>query len=82
MRGARTRNRDRADDLVQDALSRPGKGTILAARTNLGAWLFTIMHNQKWNNVRRDVRVSAAVDIELISTTLLPRRSLGVAQDG
>ena len=29
---ALTRNRDRADDLVQDTLGRPRQGTILAAR--------------------------------------------------
>ena len=68
---ALTRNRDRADDLVQDALSRAlEKEQFWQPGTNLGAWLFTIMHNQNVNNVRRDVRVSAMVDIELISTTL------------
>ena len=68
---ALTRNRDRADDLVQDALSRAlEKEQFWQPGTDLGAWLFTIMHNQNVNNVRRDVRVSAMVDIELISTTL------------
>jgi RNA polymerase sigma-70 factor (ECF subfamily) len=68
---ALTRNRDRADDLVQDVLSRAlEKEQFWQPGTNLGAWLFTIMHNQNVNNVRRDVRVSATFDIELISTTL------------
>src|ERR1700730_14917603 len=68
---ALTRNRDRADDLVQDTLSRAlEKEHLWQTGTNLGAWLFTIMHNQNVNNVRRDVREAAAVDIELVSTTL------------
>ena len=68
---ALTRNRDRADDLVQDTLSRAlEKEQFWQTGTNLGAWLFTIMHNQNVNNVRRDARGSAAVDIERLSTTL------------
>src|SRR2546423_6733166 len=68
---ALTRNRDRADDLVQDTLSRAlEKEQLWQPGTNLGAWLFTIMHNQNVNNVRRDIRGSAAVDIEQVSATL------------
>ena len=68
---ALTRNRDRADDLVQDMLSRAlEKEQLWQIGTNLRAWLFTIMHNQNVNNVRRDVRESAAVDIEWVSATL------------
>jgi RNA polymerase sigma-70 factor (ECF subfamily) len=66
-----TRNPDRADDLVQDTLSRAlDKQHLWQPGTNLGAWLFTIMHNQNVNNVRRDFRESAAVDIEQVCTTL------------
>ncbi|TMJ55137.1 MAG: hypothetical protein E6G90_07665 [Alphaproteobacteria bacterium] len=44
---ALTRNRDRAEDLVQDTLSRAlDKERFWQTGTNLGAWLFTIMHNQ------------------------------------
>ena len=51
---ALTRNRDRADDLVQDTLSRAlVKEQFWQPGTNLRAWLFTIMHNQNVNNVRR-----------------------------
>ena len=68
---ALTRNRDRADDLVQDTLSRAlDKQHLWQPGTNLGAWLFTIMHNQNVNNVRRDVREFTAVEIERVSTTL------------
>ena len=68
---ALTRNCDRADDLVQDTLSRALiKEQCWQPGTNLRAWLFTIMHNQNVNNVRRDVRESAVVDIERVSTAL------------
>jgi RNA polymerase sigma-70 factor (ECF subfamily) len=68
---ALTRNRDRADDLVQDTLSRALiKEEFWQPGTNLRAWLFTIMHHQNVNNVRRDIRESAMVDIDRISTTL------------
>jgi DNA-directed RNA polymerase specialized sigma24 family protein len=44
---ALTRNRERADDLVQDTLSRAlVKEQFWQPGTNLRAWLFTIMHNQ------------------------------------
>src|SRR5271165_524989 len=33
-------------------------------------YLFTIMHNQNVNNVRRSIRESAALDIEQISATM------------
>jgi RNA polymerase sigma-70 factor (ECF subfamily) len=68
---ALTRSRDRADDLVQDTLSRAlDKQQFWQPGTNLGAWLFTIMHNQNVNKVRRDARESAAVDIEWVSATV------------
>jgi RNA polymerase sigma-70 factor, ECF subfamily len=68
---ALTRNSDRADDLVQDTLSRAlEKEQLWQTGTNLRAWVFTIMHNQNVNNVRRDVRESAAVDIDWVSATL------------
>jgi RNA polymerase sigma-70 factor (ECF subfamily) len=69
---ALTRNSDRADDLVQDTLRRALiKEQFWETGTNLRAWLFTIMHNQNVNNVRRGARESAAVvDIERVSMTL------------
>jgi RNA polymerase sigma-70 factor, ECF subfamily len=66
---ALTRNRERADDLVQDTLSRAlVKEQFWQPGTNLGAWLFTIMHNQNINNVRRAVRESGMVDMEISAT--------------
>ena len=69
---ALTRNRERADDLVQDTLSRAlVKEQFWQPGTNLRAWLFTIMHNQNVNNVRLAVRESRMVDIdEQLSPTL------------
>jgi RNA polymerase sigma-70 factor, ECF subfamily len=65
---ALTRNRERADDLVQDTLSRAlVKEQFWQPGTNLRAWLFTIMHNQNVNNVRSVVRESKMVDIEQLS---------------
>src|SRR5207245_9679021 len=66
-----TRNPDRADDLVQDTLSRAlEKQHLWQPGTNLGAWLLTIMHNQNVNNVRRDVREFAAVELARVATPL------------
>jgi RNA polymerase sigma-70 factor (ECF subfamily) len=68
---ALTRNRERADDLVQDTLGRAlVKEQFWQPGTNLRAWLFTIMHNQNVNNIRRDIRESAGLDIEQISAKL------------
>jgi len=62
-------NRERADDLVQDTLRRAlVKEQFWQPGTNLGAWLFTIMHNWNVNNVRRAVRESGMVDIEISAT--------------
>jgi RNA polymerase sigma-70 factor, ECF subfamily len=68
---ALTRNRDRADDLVQDTLGRAlVKEKFWQPGTNIRAWLFTIMHNQNVNNVRRDIRETGALNIEQTSSTL------------
>ena len=68
---ALTRNRERADDLVQDTLARALiKEQFWQPGTNLRAWLFTIMHNQNVNNVRQAAREFAVGDIDQISATL------------
>jgi RNA polymerase sigma factor (sigma-70 family) len=52
-----TRNEHTADDLVQDCLVRGlSKQHLWVEGTDLRAWLFTIMHNQNVNFVRRAVR--------------------------
>jgi len=53
-----------ADDLVQDCLTRAlSKLHLWQEGTDLRAWLFTILHNQYVNQVRRAVREGAAVGL-------------------
>src|SRR5215469_8071039 len=67
-----TRNAEQADDLMQETLLRAiAKGHLWQAGTDLRAWLFTIMHNQHVNFVRRAMRDEATVDIEQLSTSLV-----------
>jgi RNA polymerase sigma-70 factor, ECF subfamily len=62
---------DRADDLVQDTLVRAlAKIHLWQPGTDMRAWLFTIMHHQYVNTVRREAREWATVDIEHVSSTL------------
>jgi RNA polymerase sigma-70 factor (ECF subfamily) len=62
---ALTRNMSRADDLVQDTLVRAiAKQRCWQWGTNLRAWLFTIMHHQNVNGVRRGVREGIAVEFD------------------
>ena len=69
---ALTRRADRADDLVQETLVRAiAKSDLWQAGTDIRAWLFTIMHNQHVNMVRRAMRDDAAVDIEQMSSSLM-----------
>ena len=69
---ALTRDSTRADDLVQDTLVRGlAKAHLWQADTDIRAWLFTIMHNQYVNNVRRAQREGATVDIDQIASTLV-----------
>ncbi len=61
---ALTRDVNAADDLVQDCLTRAlSKVHLWQAGTDLRAWLFTILHNQYVNHVRRAVREGAAVGL-------------------
>jgi RNA polymerase sigma-70 factor (ECF subfamily) len=70
-RYARTLTRDivRADDLVQSCLTRAvAKQHLWQYGTDLRAWLFTIMHNQHVNDVRRGVREGNNVELTEAST--------------
>jgi RNA polymerase sigma-70 factor, ECF subfamily len=61
---ALVRDATAADDLVQDCLARAlGKLHLWQAGTDLRAWLFTILHNQYVNQVRRSVREGATVGL-------------------
>lgn len=61
---ALTRDAALADDLVQDCLTRALDKLHLWHRgTDLHAWLFTILHNQYVNHVRRCAREGAIVGL-------------------
>src|SRR4029079_3839555 len=61
-----------ADDLVQDTLARAvAKQHLWEPGTNLRAWLFTVMHNQNVNHVRRAAREGATVDINDVENLLV-----------
>jgi len=60
---ALTRDAARADDLVQSCLVRAiAKQHLWEPSTDLRAWLFTILHNQNVNEVRRSVREGTQPD--------------------
>jgi RNA polymerase sigma-70 factor (ECF subfamily) len=62
---ALTRDLTRADDLVQSCLTRAvAKQHLWQPGTHLRAWLFTLLHNQHVNDVRRSVREGKNVSIE------------------
>lgn len=62
---ALTGNRDRADDLVQDTLTRAVQRIDgFKSGTDLRAWLFTIMHNRFIDQVRREATTPFLVPID------------------
>jgi RNA polymerase sigma-70 factor (ECF subfamily) len=68
---ALTRNPGQADDLVQDTLLRAlAKQQLWQPDTNLRGWLFTLMHNQYVNDVRRSAREGQTVEIDTMSNGL------------
>jgi RNA polymerase sigma-70 factor (ECF subfamily) len=65
---ALTRDAIRADDLVQSCLVRAvAKQHLWQPGTDLRAWLFTILHNQHVNDVRRGIRDGNNVSINEIT---------------
>ena len=69
---ALTRDHSRADDLVQDTLLRAlNKQHLYQEGTNLRAWLFTLMHNQHVNDVRRSNRDGGNVDVTEMAAVLV-----------
>jgi RNA polymerase sigma-70 factor (ECF subfamily) len=75
---ALTRDAARADDLVQSCLVRAiAKQHLWEPGTDLRAWLFTILHNQNVNEVRRSVREGVTIPVEDVAPVLVmtPRAS-------
>src|SRR5258706_10235401 len=65
---ALTRDVSRADDLVQGCLTRAvAKQHLWQPGTDLRAWLFTILHNQRVNDLRRSAREASDVSIDEIA---------------
>jgi RNA polymerase sigma-70 factor (ECF subfamily) len=68
---ALTHNRVRADDLIQSCLVRAlAKRHLWQEGTDLRAWLFTILHNQHVNEVRRSARGGTHVPVEDLAAVL------------
>jgi RNA polymerase sigma-70 factor (ECF subfamily) len=62
---ALTRDVTRADDLVQSCLARAvAKQHLWQYGTDLRAWLFTLLHHQHVNEVRRSIREGSYVTLE------------------
>ena len=62
---ALTRDFSRADDLVQNCLTRAvAKQHLWQYGTDLRAWLFTILHHQHVNDVRRSIREGSHVMLD------------------
>ncbi len=73
---ALTRDVSRADDLVQSCLTRAvAKQHLWQPGTDLRAWLFTILHNQHVNDVRRSVREGVNVAVEEMAPVLTVQAS-------
>lgn len=68
---ALTRDAARADDLVQSCLVRAiAKEHLWVPGTDLRAWLFTILHNQNVNEIRRSVREGVVIAVEDVAPAL------------
>jgi RNA polymerase sigma-70 factor, ECF subfamily len=77
---ALTRDANRADDLVQSCLVRAlAKSHLWQPGTDLRAWLFTILHNQHVNDVRRSVREGINVPVEDVAPVLTVQSTQGAS---
>jgi RNA polymerase sigma-70 factor, ECF subfamily len=73
------RDKDRADDLVQDTIARALKKIHLFQRgTDLRAWLFTMLHNQYVNSIRRAVRHGQTFTVEKVHLPTPPAQLAGL----
>jgi RNA polymerase sigma-70 factor, ECF subfamily len=75
-----TRDAANADDLIQDCLLRAlTRSHLWEAGTNLRAWLFTIMHNEHVNNLRRTWRAGFCVPLDDMAPMLAEPATQGAA---
>jgi len=74
------RDRDRADDLVQDTLERAlSRWLLRRADGDVRAWLFTILRNLHVSTWRRDRRHGTAVTIdEMTMSTVAARQDIAL----
>ena len=78
---ALVRNADAADDLVQDTLQRAlSKSHLWQPESDLRVWLFTLMHNQHVDLVRRAVRERSTLRIETTALMREPAKQHGALQ--
>ena len=78
---ALTRDVSRADDLVQDCLTRAiAKQHLWQAGTDLRAWLFTILHNQRVNDVRRSMRQGNTVPLDEVPQLTVQPNAIATLQ--
>jgi RNA polymerase sigma-70 factor, ECF subfamily len=76
---ALTQHTSQADDLVQSCLVRAlDKEHLWQPGTDLRAWLFTILHNQHVNNVRRSAREGASIAVEDAGLGAAPTAGAGL----
>ncbi|MCC7427872.1 MAG: sigma-70 family RNA polymerase sigma factor [Alphaproteobacteria bacterium] len=76
------RDPDRADDLVQEALTRAiSRIETFQPGTSMRAWLFTIVHNTHISAARRHARspISEVTDLDLVPAPVAPRQESGLA---
>jgi RNA polymerase sigma-70 factor, ECF subfamily len=72
---ALTRDRHRADDLVQTCLARAlANRHLWTPGTDLRAWLFAILHNLRVSDLRRSMREDAYNQGVVTVMTAAPRR--------
>jgi RNA polymerase sigma-70 factor, ECF subfamily len=77
---ALARDAARADDLVQSCLARAlAKSHLWQPGTDLRAWLFTILHNQHVNDVRRAVREGINIPVDDVAPILTVPSTQGSA---
>ena len=70
------RRPDAADDLVQDTILRGiEKMHLFASGTNLRAWLFTVMHNQYVNSIRRVTRHGQEIEVDKVHLSAPPTQT-------